>query len=154
MAKTTRELLFLKTTGVLIGEITEGVDTSVMDLSQFDIKRVDINEEDGEYWYGDYATGMVRSKLEKPVIAESQVKYYTNLKALEQYPIHKQINVIVDMLDKSGMPQTDDFMRMREYLQAIRDEHNEKITVYASNPDVYTWVSEEEEHLQASKKVV
>lgn len=154
MAKKIRNLLFLKTTGVLIGEITDDVDTSVMDLSQFLTKSVEIDEENGEYWYGDYATGHLRSRLDKPVVAESQIKFYTNLKALEQYPIHKQINVIIDMLEKSGMPQTDDFVKMKEFLQAIRDEHNEKVAVYSSNPDVYTWVSEAEEHVQASKKVV
>lgn len=154
MAKKIRELLFLKDTGVLIGEINERVDSDVMDLSQFLTKKVEIDEDNGEYWYGDYATGVVKSRLEKPVVSESQVKFYTNLKALEQYPIHKQINVIIDMLDKSGIPQTDDFMKMKEFLQAVRDEHNEKISVYASNPDVYTWVSEADEHEQASKKVV
>ena len=154
MAKKIRNLLFLKTTGVLIGEITDEVDTSVMDLSQFLTKAVEIDEELGEYWYGDYASGEVRSRYEKPVIAESQVKFYTNLKALEQYPIHKQINVIIDLIDKSGIAQTDDFVKMKEFLQAVRDEHNEKVAVYSSNPDVYTWVSEAEEHLQASKKVV
>lgn len=154
MAKKIRELLFLKTTGVLIGEITEDVDTSVMDLSQFVTKKIEIDEEAGEYWYGDYNTGVIKSRFEKPVISESQVKFYTNLKALEQYPIHKQINVIVDMLDKSGIPQTDDFIKMKEFLQAVREEHSEKVSVYSSNPNVYTWISEAEEHLQASKKVV
>ena len=154
MAKKVRELLFLKTTGVLIGEITEDVDTSVMDLSQFHIRQVELDEEIGEYWFGDYATGQVKSRYEKPVVSESQVKFFTNLKALEQYPIHKQINIIVDMLEKSGIPQTEDFVKMKEFLQAVRDEHNEKVTVYASNPEVYTWVSEAEEHLQASKKVI
>lgn len=154
MAKKTRELLFLKSTGVLIGEITDDVDTSVMDLSQFYTKHVEIDEENGEYWHGDYSTGTIKSRMSKPLIAESQVKYYSNIKALEQYPIHKQINVIIDMLSKSGIPQTDDFTVMKEFLEAIREEHNEKISVYASNPDVYTWVSEAEEHLQASKKVI
>jgi hypothetical protein len=154
MAKKIRKLLFLKSTGVLIGEITDDVDTSVMDLSQFYTKNVEIDEDNEEYWHGDFSTGTVKSRLTKPLITESQVKYYSNLKALEQYPIHRQINVIVDMLDKSGIPQTEAFMRMREFLQAIREEHNEKISVYASNPDVYTWVSESEEHLQTSKKVI
>ena len=154
MAKKIRELLFLKSTGVLIGEITEDVDTSVMDLSQFLTKQVEIDEENGQYWYGDFNTGSVKSRYEKPVISESEVKYYTNLKALEQYPIHKQLNVIIDMLDKSGLPQTDDFMKMKEFLEAIREEHNEKISVYSSNPNIYTWVSASTEYELASKKVI
>lgn len=154
MAKKIRNLLFLKTTGVLIGEITDDVDTSVMDLSQFLTKSVELDEEGGDYWYGDYATGQVKSRYEKPVIAESQVKFYTNLKVLEQYPIHKQLNIIIDAIEKSGIPQTDEFVKMKEFLQAVRDEHNEKVAVYSSNPDVYTWISEAEEHAQASKKVV
>jgi len=154
MAKQIRELLFLKSTGVLIGEITEDVDTSVMDLSQFLTKKVEIDEENGEYWYGDFNNGMIKSRFDKPVITESQVKYFTNVKALEQYPIHRQLNVIIDMLDKSGLPQTDDFVRMKEFLQAVRDEHNEKISVYSSNPNIYTWIPVSEENELALKKTI
>lgn len=154
MAKTIRELLFVKTTGALIGEITAEMDTSVMDLSQFHTKSVEIDEELGQYWSGDYNTGSVQSRFEKPVIVESQVKYYTNLKALEQYPIHKQLNVIIDMLDKSDLQKTEEFVKMKEFLESVRDEHQEKIVAYSSNPDVYTWVSIEDEHLEASKKSV
>ena len=154
MAKKIRELLFLKSTGVLIGEITDEVDTSVMDLSQFLTKQVEIDEENGEYWHGDFNNGSVKSRFEKPVISESQVRYFTNLKALEQYPIHKQINVIIDMLDKSGIPQTDDFMKMKEFLEAVREEHNEKISVYSNNPNIYTWMSASDEYDLASKKVI
>jgi len=154
MAKKIRELLFLKSTGVLIGEITDEVDTSVMDLSQFLTKKIEIDEENGEYWHGDFNTGTIKSRFEKPVISESQVKYFTNLKALEEYPIHKQINVIIDMLDKSGIPQTGEFTRMKEFLEAIREEHNEKVSVYSSNPNIYTWVSASDEREQASKKVI
>ena len=154
MAKKIRELLFLKSTGILIGEITEEVDSSVMDLSQFLTKQVEIDEEAGEYWYGDFNTGSIKSRFERPVISESQVKYYTNLKALEQYPIHKQINVIIDMLDKSGIPQTEDFTKMKEFLEAVREEHNEKISVYSNNPNTYTWISASEEYELASKKVI
>jgi hypothetical protein len=154
MAKKTRELLFLKSTGVLIGEITEGVDRSTLDFSQLLVKLVELDQETGEYWHGDYSTGTVKSSQEKPVILESKVKYYSNIKVLEKYPVHKQLNIIIDMLDKSEIAKTVEYEKMREFLQAVRDEHNEKVAVYSSNPDVYTWVSELEEHLEASKKVV
>lgn len=84
MTTQVRKLLFLKSTGVLIGEITEDTDVSVMDLSQFYVKDVTFNIANEEYWYGDYSTGEVRSRNDKAVVIESVVKYSTNTKIISK----------------------------------------------------------------------
>jgi hypothetical protein len=154
MAKENRKLLFLKSTGVLIGEVTADTDESVLDLSKFYVRAVSIDVANQEYWSGDYATGRVLSRLDKPVITESTLNYATNLKVLETYSIHKQLNILVDMLDKNTNEKTPEFVAMRDFLKAVRQEHLQKVQAYSSNAEAYTWVSKEQEEAMLSKKVV
>lgn len=152
MATVSKELLFLKSNGVLIGELSDQVDRSRLDLSQFYTKTVEFNDENGDYWYGDYATGEVRSRTDKPVITESYVKYTTNVAILEEYPIHKQLSIIIDMLAQLDITKTEDFTQLKEFLDIQRQKHNEQIAAYSSNPDAYTWISWNEEKEIISKK--
>jgi hypothetical protein len=153
MAKEIRKLLFLKSTGVVIGEITNDTDASVLDLTKFNVKTVEMDP-DTEYWIGDFNSGKVVSKIEKPLITEAMVKYSSNVKALTEYPIHKQLNIMIDMLDKSSLEKTTEFAKMKEFLDSIRQEHKEKVEFYANNPETYTWLSENEELAMNSKKVI
>lgn len=149
-----RKLIFLKSTGILIGEITEETDESLLDLTQFNVREVQLNEELSEYWHGDYETGTVKSRLDKPVMVESVVKYSTNTKILTTYPIHNQVNIIIDMLKQSGIPQTADFTNMVAYLDAEIQKHKDKIASYSSNSDAYVWVSSAEEEAEYKRKKV
>ena len=153
MAKKNRNLLFSKATGVLIGEITEDMDTSVMDLSKFQVKQVSIDD-DHEYWNGDFATGQILSRLDRPVVTESTLKYATNLKVLREYSIHKQLNVIIDMLNASSIEKTPEFVAMKQFLDTMRNEYVEKKAVFSSDETTYVWVSEEEEQALIAKKTV
>ena len=145
--------MFLKSTGVLIGEITDEMDTTVMDLTQLHIKEVMIDEAH-EYWFGDFSTGQIQSRLDKPVVTESAVKYATNLKVLAEYPVHKQLNILIDMFDKSSIEKTPEFLAMKQFLDASRSMHQQKIETFASNETAYIFVSQEEEQAQIAKKVV
>lgn len=145
MAKITRELLFLKNTGVLIGEIHAETDRESLNLEKFLVKTVELDEELGEYWYGDHDNGEIRSRVEQPVITESYIKYDTNLTIVGEYPIHKQLNILIDMLNQSDIAKTPEFTAMKEFLDAARNTHQEKVAAYKSNPAAYTWISEEEE---------
>jgi hypothetical protein len=152
MAKTARELLFIKSTGVLIGEITPETDRSSLNLDNFVVKTVDLDEDLGDYWYGDYQTGEVRSRSDKPVITESYVKYNTNVSILVEYPIHRQINILIDMLDKSDITKTPEFTAMKEFLDAAKQNHKDQIESYSSNTGAFTFVSEAEEKEIIAKK--
>jgi hypothetical protein len=149
-----RSLLFLKSTGVLIGELTEETDRSIMNLEDFYVKDVAFDGAKEEYWYGDYHTGEVRSRLEKPVITESRIKYNTNVKILQQYPIHTQLSIIIDMLGKTGIEKTSEFAELKQFLDAQLEDHREKVKYYSSNPDTYVWISTEHEAAEHAKKSV
>lgn len=149
-----RKLLFLKSTGVLIGEITEDTDSAVLDLTQFFVKDVSIADDNEEYWCGDYATGEVKSRNDKCVISESEIKYSTNTKIISTYPVHSQINIILDMLAKSNIEKTAEFVELKAYLDAEVQMHQDKIQAYSSNPDAYVFISAEEEQQENAKKII
>lgn len=153
MEKETRKLLFLKTTGVLIGEITPDTDESALDLTQFNTKIISIDPAN-EFWYGDYATGEIKSRIDKPVIHESILKYNTNLKILKEYPIHSQLSIIIDLLESTSLPKTQEFTTMHEFITAARAEHAEKVQVFSSTPDAYIWRSVADDDIEYAKKIV
>ena len=154
MTTQVRKLLFLKSTGVLIGEITEDTDISVMDFSQFYVKDVTFNIANEEYWYGDYSTGEVRSRNDKAVVIESVVKYSTNTKIISKYPIHNQIDIIIDMLAKSNLEKTPEFLELKTYLDVEIQKHKDKLQAFASNTDAYVFLSAEEEQQENAKKII
>ena len=153
MAKLLRELIFLKSTGALIGEVTDDTPRNEPAFqSKFHIRSIDIDEDAGEFWYGDYETGEIRNRFQKPIISESLVKYGTNQKIIDKYPVHKQINIIIGMLRANpSLNLTPEFQEMIDFLDAQRTKHQTKLQNY-SNTDVYHWVSTEEEKAEIEKK--
>lgn len=152
MTKKSRELLFIKSSGVLIGEITPDTDVHTLNLDNFVVKSVELDEDLGDYWYGDYTTGEVRSRSNKPVITESYVKYNTNVSILNEYAIHKQLNILIDVINASGIPKTPEFIAMKEFLDLAKANHQEQLQAYATNPNAFTFVSEAEENETLEKK--
>jgi hypothetical protein len=154
MTTKNRKLLFLKSTGVLIGEITDETDISILDLTQFLVKEVEIDENKEEYWYGDYATGEVRSTIDKCVVTEAEIKYSTNVNIISKYPIHNQIDIIIDMLANSNIEKTPEFLELKTYLDTEIQKHRDKVNAFSSNSDAYVWISTEEENKENSKKII
>jgi hypothetical protein len=152
MAKKNRKLLFLKSTNALIGEITEQTPLDVYDLTKFNTLDIEIDEELGEYFYGTYDRWEIRNRTLTPVVTETMVKYTTNVKILNVYPIHKQLNVLIDVLKHNqSIVKTDEFNEMIEFLDAQKQEHQAKIASY-SNTEMFHWVSAEEEAIANEAK--
>lgn len=155
MAKKIRKLLFLKSTGSLIGEISDNSQLEFMDLTKFDTLDVGIDEEAGEYFHGTYQNWEIRNSQEKPVVSEKIVKYAANVKILNSYPIHKQINIIIDVLKANqSIIKTDEFNAMIEFLDARRQEYQDKVTNF-SDPNAFHYITAEEEEqiIQAKRGV-
>jgi hypothetical protein len=145
MAKKNRKLLFLKSTNALIGEITDLTPMDVYDLTKFNTLDVEIDEAAGEYFYGTYDQWEIRNRELNPVVTETMVKYLTNVKILNVYPIHKQLNILINVLkNNQSIIKTDEFNEMIEFLDAQKQEHQLKIASY-SNTEMFHWVSAEEE---------
>lgn len=154
MKKKKQTFIFLKSTGGLIGEVTPDMDMNLMDLTNFLVKTVEIADDGSEFWQGDYYSGSVVQRNNRPVIMESTLMYNTNVKILTEYPIHKQLNVLIDVIRSSSLPKTPEFEEMCEYLDRVKEEHKKKIEVYKSNPDAYIWYSYEQETEDMKKKTI
>ena len=152
--KTKRQLLFLKSTGALVGELDKSVDSSFISTSEFLIKEVEMEEDGSEFWSGDYSTGEIISLAKRPIVRESELKYGANIKVLTKYPVHAQLNVIMSMLQQSDIPKTPEFLEMVAFIDMVKAELKEKIAVFSSNPDTYYWVSEADEQEETVKRSV
>lgn len=149
MAIETKKLIFVKSNGVLIAMMDKDQDTSYIDLEKFNIKTVEMDVDNGDYWQGDHDSGSIQSKSDKPVVIESTLKYNTNVKILEEYPVHKQLNIIIEMLDASDVPNTPEFTAMKAFIDAAKANLNEKVTAYSTNTGAYTFVSVDDDKAQA-----
>lgn len=139
----------MKSNGVLVAMMDKDQSTDYIDTEKFQIKVVEMDNENGDYWHGDHDTGSVQSKSDKPVVNESTLKYNTNIKILQEYPIHKQLNIIIEMLDASDVPNTPEFTAMKAFIDAAKANLDEKITAYSTNSDAYTFVSTDDDKAQA-----
>ena len=92
-----------------------------------------------EYYWGDYETGRVVDKHELPLIDEVAIDTLINKEVLAEYPVHTQLNIISDCIEKAGIPLTADFIEMRDFIKQKVANHNEAKEVYKSNPDVYAF---------------
>ena len=139
----------MKSNGVLVAMMDKDQSTDYIDTEKFQIKVVEMDNENGDYWHGDHDTGSVQSKSDKPVVNESTLKYNTNIKILQEYPIHKQLNIIIEMLDASDVPNTPEFTAMKAFIDAAKANLDEKVTAYSTNSDAYTFVSTDDDKAQA-----
>jgi nanoRNase/pAp phosphatase (c-di-AMP/oligoRNAs hydrolase) len=71
---------------------------------------------------------------------------------LNEYSIHKQLNILIELLANSDIPKTANFTAMAEFLNSAKANHQEQIQAYSSNPNAYTFISEAEENEILTKK--
>ena len=95
MATEKLNLMFSKPNGIFMGVLTKEMeeDPRINERAVFLIKEVEIDVET-QYYDGDYETGSVKPMHDRPTIRESELIYGANVKVLQKYPIHKQINII------------------------------------------------------------
>lgn len=101
-------------------------------------KVLDINP-DTEYYWGTYETGAVRSLDEQPIVEEVVLETITNKEILAKYPVHAQLNIMAECIEKSGIPLTSEFIEMRTWIKNKVNNHNSAINAYESNPSLYSW---------------
>ena len=154
MAKEKKTFLFNAKNGVFTANITETLKQNQfimdsLDLTKFKVKEVEFDNTT-HYWDGDYDTGSVKPMHDKTVIKESEVNYNANLRVLEEFPLHKQLNIIIDMLDQSEIPNTEKFTKLKEHVKAIKEETTAQKKVYAEDP-AFEYVSLDSEIAKADK---
>ena len=153
MATEKLKLMFSKPNGILMGVLTKEMeeDQRIDEQAVFLIKEVEMDVET-QFYDGDYETGTVKPMHDRPTIRQSELIYGANVKVLQKYPIHKQINIIIEMLNQSELPNTPRFEELRDYIDRYRKEVKEQIKIYSSNPDTYEYISVADELRQGALK--
>ena len=149
MAKQQMTLMFNAKTGILLGE--KPADNGMLNLNKFKFKTVEIDPI-LDFYDGDYDTGSVKSCDEKPMLNESVVNAQTTENIESKYPLHKQLNIMMDMLDKSDMPNTPEFADMMTHIKDVVEARTLKPKTYLES-DAYHYETEEEAKEKAKKAV-
>lgn len=92
-----------------------------------------------DYFWGSFNNGRVVDKHELPLIDELAIDVLINKEVLANYPVHTQLNIMADCIEKAGIPLTPEFIEMRNFIKQKVANHNEAKAVYKSNPDVYAF---------------
>ena len=153
MATEKLNLMFSKPNGILMGVLTKEMeeDQRIDERAVFLIKEVESDVET-QYYDGDYETGSVKPMHDRPTIRESELIYGANVKVLQKYPIHKQINIIIEMLNQSELPNTPRFEELRDYIDRYRKDVKEQIAIYKADPDTFDFISYADELKQNALK--
>ena len=149
--KEKQNLMFNKKTGVLIGALPDTTPTANLDLSKFVLKEIEADPIN-EFWEGDYKTGRIKAVDEKPRFMEVGVNVATQDAIEGKYPLHKQMNILIDMVNKSDMPNTPEFTEMMEHIRDQIDLGKQKKKKYKES-DAFDYVSEDDIQEFAKKAV-
>ena len=154
MAMERKTFLFNAKNGVFTADLTETLKTTPdvmnsLDLSKFKIKEVDFDNTT-HYWDGDYDTGSVKPMHDKQIIYERAVNTSANVRVLEKWPLHKQINALIEMLDQADIPNTPKITELKEHIEAIKQETIEMKKVYEED-DAYEYIKVADEIAKAEK---
>ena len=154
IASEKKTFLFNAKNGVFTANITETLKQDQfildkLDTSKFKIKEVEFDNET-HYWSGDYDTGSVKPVHDKTLISEAEVNYAANMRILEEFPLHKQLNIIIDMLDKSEIPNTEKFTKLKDLIKVVKEETKQQKKVYEED-DAFEYTTIKEEIAKADK---
>ena len=154
MAMERKTFLFNAKNGVFTADLTDTLKTTPdvmnsLDLSKFKIKEVDFDNTT-HYWDGDYDTGSVKPMHDKQIIYERAVNTSANIRVLEKWPLHKQINALIEMLDQADIPNTPKITELKEHIEAIKQETIEMKKVYEED-DAYEYIKVADEIAKADK---
>ena len=154
MAMEKKTFLFNAKNGVFTADLTDTLKTTPdvmnsLDLSKFKLKEVDFDNTT-HYWDGDYDTGSVKPMHDKQIIYERAINTSANIRVLEKWPLHKQINALIEMLDQADIPNTPKITELKEHIEAIKQETIEMKKVYEED-DAYEYIKVADEIAKADK---
>ena len=154
MAMEKKTFLFNAKNGVFTADLTETLKATPnvmdsLDLSKFKVKEVEFDNTT-HYWDGDHDTGSVKPMHDKQIIYERAVNTSANMRVLEKWPLHKQINAIIEMLDQADIPNTPKITELKQHIETIKQETIEMKKVYEQD-DAYEYIKVADEIAKADK---
>jgi len=154
MAMEKKTFLFNAKNGVFTADLTETLKATPnvmdsLDLSKFKVKEVEFDNTT-HYWDGDHDTGSVKPMHDKQIIYERAVNTSANMRVLEKWPLHKQINALIEMLDQADIPNTPKITELKQHIETIKQETIEMKKVYEQD-DAYEYIKVADEIAKADK---
>jgi hypothetical protein len=149
MAKQKIRLMFNASNGAVIGAIPSGMSTGGLNPNEVKIKSLDYDPEI-EVYYGDYETGSIQkiADLDKApdaaIIDEDMLNIDVKNDIQHVYPIHRQLNILIDMLDNSEIANTEEFNEMKNYIEDIRERNKARKEAFKSNPNSYKFITRQQ----------
>jgi hypothetical protein len=135
----TQKLIIFNADGSMPMSIVDYDENFASGLTASNIKHRVENIEANEYFWGTFESGKVYDTHELPLIEERAIDTLINKEILINYPVHAQINIIADCIEKAGIPLTPEFVEMRNFIRQKVENHNNAKQAYKDNPDVYAY---------------
>jgi hypothetical protein len=135
-------LIFSKETGNIqcVSEDEKIVDG--LNTEKFCYKIVEMGV--GDYYIGSYEDGQICNITEKPLVYERDLLDETYIEIMQQYPLYRQINIILEVLDKNeNIVKTDRYNEFKKYLELKKKKLNIKIKHLSSDEKAFTFISNE-----------
>jgi len=149
-------LMFNKSNGELIGNLPEGTKVKGLNGKEVMTKVVEYDP-DTHFYNGTFHDGKVEPMAdyvaEVPVIEEDVLDRNVAGNIEGEYPIYKQLNIIIEMLNQSSVPNTAEFTAMYNYIKDERERNSARKEVYKDPSSPYIYVSKEDLLLTKNKKL-
>lgn len=131
----------------LIGALPKTANRDLINKSEVYLKDLEYDP-NVQVWIGTYDTGSLRNiadvETKEQIIEEDILDENVGAIISSEYPLYKQLNIIIDMLDKSDVPNTPEFTAMMEFIKDQRDRNIARKEVYKQDGTPYVFVSKED----------
>lgn len=155
MAKEKFKMMFNAKNGILLGHLPKGMDTFGLDPDEVKIKTVEYDP-DTEMYIGTLTEGGVKKIADlddgKAFIDEEVLNAGVADQIQQKYPMHKQLNIILDMLNASDIPNTPEFTEMMDYIKDLRERNKARKEQYKSS-DAYFFADKKISELDRKKRM-
>jgi len=147
--------MFNAKNGALLGHLPKGMDTFGLDPDEVKIKTVEYDP-DTEMYIGTLTEGGVKKIADlddgKAFIDEEVLNAGIADEIHQKYPMHKQLNIIIDMLDKCDYPNTPEFAEMVAYIKDLREMNKARKEQFKSS-DAYFFADKKISELDRKKRM-
>jgi len=149
MAKQKIRLMFNASNGAVIGAIPSGMSTGGLNPNEVKIKSLEYDP-DTQVYIGDFENGSIKNIADvdtapdAAIIDEELLNTETKEDLQHVYPMHRQLNILIDMLDKSDIANTAEFEEMKNFIDDLRAKNKARKDAYKANPNSYKFISREE----------
>jgi len=155
MAKEKFKMMFNAKNGALLGHLPKGMSTFGLNPDEVKVKNVEYDP-DTEIYIGTLTEGGVKKIADldsgKAFIDEEVLNANTADSIHQKYTMHKQLNIIIDMLDKCEYPNTPEFAEMVSYIKDLRERNKASKKVYEES-DAYVYADKKIIELDRKKRM-